>query len=144
MLLQMRKEAPDIHILIYTGTTNRDLILTALDAMPQGFVHKSESLVTLVQGISLVAQNTSYFSPFATSLRIQKHKETQEIAQLLPRERTVLRLIAQGNNLKEVAEQMSLSSKTIESYRKSVMRKLNLKNVAAMTIYAVQCGLVQV
>jgi DNA-binding NarL/FixJ family response regulator len=90
-----------------------------------------------------VAQNTSYFSPFATSLRIQKHKETQDIAELLPRERTVFILIAKGNTMKEVAKQMSLSTKTVETYRKSVMRKLDLKNVAAMTIYAIQCGLVQ-
>jgi DNA-binding NarL/FixJ family response regulator len=139
----MRNETSDVRILIYTGTTNRDLILAALQAEPQGFVHKSESLVTLVQGISLVAQNTTYFSPFATNLRIQKHRESQNIAQLLPRERTVLRLIGQGNSLKEVAGQMSLSTKTIETYRKSVMRKLNLKSVAAIVAYAIQCGLVQ-
>jgi len=143
MLLQMRKEVPNIRILIYTGTTNRDLILAALEAEPQGVVHKSESLMTLVQGISFVAQNTSYFSPVATSLRIQKHKEARDIAQLLPQELAVLRFIAQGNNLKEVAAQMSRSTKTVETYRKSVMRKLKLKNVAAMVAYAIQCGLVQ-
>jgi len=60
---------------------------------------------------------------------------------LSKREREVLQLIAEGNNTKEIAYQLDLSIKTIETHRQQIMRKLNLQSVAALTRYAIREGL---
>ncbi len=143
MLHQMREENPEIRILIYTGTENRNLIYAGLEMQPQGFVHKSENLELLLQAINLIAhKGGTYISPYATQLIIQKRSESQIEAKLTPQERTILQLIAEGLSSKQVANKLNLSPKTVEHYRKHVMQKLNLNCVASLTRYAVRYGLV--
>ena len=63
---------------------------------------------------------------------------------LTPREREVIQLVAEGKTTKEVASALSLSVKTAETHRTNLMRKLDLHSVAALTLYAVRNGIVQI
>jgi DNA-binding NarL/FixJ family response regulator len=63
---------------------------------------------------------------------------------LTPREREVIQLVAEGKTTKEVATALSLSVKTAETHRTNLMRKLDLHSVAALTLYAVRNGIVQI
>ncbi len=132
------KAERDAKFFIYSGTQNPVLIRAAFATQPHGFVHKSEDLETLYQGIRMVTDGVSYFSPFATELR----SLAASTERLTAKERMILQLVAEGQSSKQAAQKMSLSPKTVEHYRKNLMRKLELNCVASLTLYAVRCGLV--
>ena len=70
-------------------------------------------------------------------------KKQDEMLPLTPREKEVLKLIAQEYTTQEIAEQLNLSRYTIEGYRKTLLGKLNVKNLAGLTRYAMKLGLVK-
>ena len=69
--------------------------------------------------------------------------ETQGQSPLTSREREVLQLISEGHTNNEIAEILNLSQKTVESHRGNIMKKLDLHNVAELTKYAVQSGIIE-
>jgi DNA-binding NarL/FixJ family response regulator len=139
MIRAMREERRAARILIYSGTRKADLIQAALAARPHGFVHKTDSLATLREGLAAVARGCSFFTPFATRLMDLPVRAVV----LTGRERTVLQMVAEGMSTKQVAGRLSIAPKTVEHYRTAVMQKLGLRDVASLTRYAVRCGLVE-
>lgn len=141
-LLAMRAEDPQARLLFYSGTRNPSLLHAALEAQPHGFVHKTDPLETLRQAFHALSRGHSFFGPFATALTDEMRKMSLPDAQLSPKQRMVLQMIAEGLTTREAAERLGLSTKTIEHYRTQLMRKLDLHDVASLTRYAVRCGLV--
>jgi len=139
MILEMQREGTAKYI-VYTGCQNPSLIRAAFDTKPNGFIHKSDSLLTLIQGIRLVVAGGNFFSPKSSKLGVESSTEER----LTIKERMILQLVAEGLSSKETANQLSLSPKTVEHYRKHLMQKLGLHCVASLTMYAVRCGLVSV
>jgi two-component system response regulator NreC len=144
MIHAMREEQQDVRVLIYSGTTNRDLIRAALDARPLGFVHKTEPLEMLRHGVTASARGCSFFSPCITQFRDESYSEEQAPDPLTTKERIVLQLVAEGMSTKQIAEQLRLSARTVDHHRTQLMRKLDSRSVARLTLYAVRCGLVRV
>jgi len=142
MLHTMRAESPGTLTMLYPATTNLSLLYAGLDTGPQGFVHKSEPLATFCQALAAVAQGGTFFSPFTTGLLAERRTSLAGKERLSPRERTIVQLIAEGASSKELASQLNLSAKSVEHYRKSIMRKLELNSIASLTLYAVRNGMV--
>jgi DNA-binding NarL/FixJ family response regulator len=95
-----------------------------------------------------VLSNQTYLSPRIAGLVVDSYvrhsgqgREPSASDELTPREREVLQLIAEGQSTKEIALELNVSVKTIETHRRNVMEKLDLHNVAELTKYALRRGL---
>jgi DNA-binding NarL/FixJ family response regulator len=109
-----------------------------LDAGAQGFVLKASAFRELAAAIRCVVAHQVYLSP-ALATRVARDRSGDRT--LSPRERDVLRLMADGKSTKEIAVHLQVSVKTIESHRRNLMAKLDLDNVAQLTKYAVREGI---
>lgn len=147
-ILALHAEKTRARLLVFTGTHNRALLEPAIEARPHGFVHKTEPLETFRQALAAVVRGHSFLSPFATAVTeglrttVRTDKKLNSKQQLNSKQRTILKMIAEGRSTREMAEKLELSPKTIEHYRKQLMEKLGHHDVASLTRYAVRCGLV--
>lgn len=142
VLAQLRGELFDTKFLVYSGTMSRQLAVEALQAKPHGFVHKTDDWVVFREALRAVTSGCCYFTQFATRLLDEQRGAMSPRTELSERERQVLQMIAEGMSNKIMADRLALSSKTVEHHRAQVMMKLNMHDVATLTRYAVQLGLV--
>ena len=122
---------------------------TTLQAGADGYVLKDATHDELVLAIKKVMKGQSYLSPGVSEKVIEGYLEGKVNAMpdspwetLSPRKREVLKLIAEGYKNKEIADDLCISLKTVEKHRANLMKKLDLHNAAALTVYAMQRGLV--
>jgi DNA-binding NarL/FixJ family response regulator len=140
---------PDTRIVILSMYDDDASVLEAMRAGAKAFVLKSASDEDLIQALGTVSRGGSYLSPrisdrFLSHIRngdIDKVRPTQEIDRLSPRERQVMRLVAEGKSSKEIAVLFEIGVETVRGYRKSLMKKLGVSNVAELTQIALKHGL---
>jgi DNA-binding NarL/FixJ family response regulator len=146
---EILKINPSAKILVLSMHDDEHNVVSSVKAGARGFVLKRASHDDLIYAIRTVAQGGSYLSPRVSDrlfLRIQNGTIDSStvpvpLLELSPREIQVLRLIAEGKTSKEIAVVLDLSVQTIRSYRKAMMKKLNLNNVAGLTQLALSTGL---
>ena len=140
-------EFPRVKILILSAIADANLINQALDAGAKGFVLKTRAAEEFVKAIHSVMAGNSYFCSEASQLVIQGYqqilaeKSRPARSALSPREREVLKLTAQGMRIKEIAEQLKISPKTVETHRSNLMDKLACGSTAELTRYAIREGI---
>ena len=146
---QIREAHPDIRVIALTFHREDGYIHAALRAGADGYVLKDDSRDELVLAIRSVLAGKSYLSPAISDTVIEGYLSGVQKKQLEPswqvltrRERQVIRLIAEGLKTREIAEKLSLSPKTVEKHRTNMMNKLDLHSVSAVTLYAIQSGLI--
>ena len=146
---EIKNRYPDIKIIALTVHKTEEYLLTTLKAGADGYVLKDATHEELVMAIKNVMSGKSYLSPGVSEKVIEGYLEGRESNRSLSpwetlsqREREVLKLIAEGFKNKEIAEDLCISLKTVEKHRANLMKKLDLHNAAALTVYAVQKGLV--
>lgn len=142
VLREIRAEARETRLLVFSRSNNREMILAALQARPHGFVRKSDSLETLHEALRAVAAGGSYLTAFATALLDSHPRGGERDAVLTPREVAVLQMIGEGRGTKEMATLLALSEKTVDHYRTNLMRKLDVHCIARLTQVAIRRGLV--
>lgn len=150
--IEMHRNNPDVRVLILSMYDDEHSVVSAMKAGARGFVLKRASETDMVDAIRAVAKGGTYLSPRVSDRlldRIQKGNlgtDTQAapLADLSPREIQVLRMIAEGMTSKEIAVMLDLSVQTIRSYRKAMMKKLDVNNVAGLTQLALSTGLTRV
>lgn len=143
---------PDCKIVILSMYDDENSVVGAIRAGARGFILKRASDMDLVEALRMVAAGGVYLSPQVSDrllTRIQKgdleaRQAHSALDGLSPRELQVLRLVAEGKTSKEIATVLDLSEQTIRSYRKTMMRKLGVNNVAGLTQLALSTGLTQV
>lgn len=148
IIKRLNKKLKSTRILVFSGYQNPALVHEVIQAGAHGFVEKSANLAELKQGIHTVSSGGSYFGPQVTELlRMSVMKphgtRTGNIESLSKREREILQLIAESYSTKEIAEKLSISKKTAENHRSSLMKKLDLHGVASLTRFAIENGLVE-
>lgn len=146
---QIRRTLPDTHVLVLSMYSTEDYVRPAIRAGAGGFLLKGSGLTDLVAAIKAVASGNAFFSPevarivLQDSQRAQTHGVEDRVgAELTPREREVLRLVAEGNSSPEIAKLLGLSVKTVEGHRGRIMAKLDTHNVAGLVRHAIRIGLV--
>lgn len=146
---EIKKHFPEIKIIALTVHKTEEYLLTTLQAGADGYVLKDATHGELVLAIKNVMRGKSYLSPGVSEKVIEGYLEGKESNRsrspwesLSQREREVLKLIAEGYKNKEIAEDLCISLKTVEKHRANLMKKLDLHNAAALTVYAMQKGLV--
>ncbi|MFW5883334.1 MAG: response regulator [Verrucomicrobiota bacterium] len=148
VLRRFSKHLKSTRVLVFSGYQNPSLVREMLQAGAHGFVEKSAPLSELKKGLEIVANGGSYFGPeVARLLReavVNPASSTRPGLKILTaREREILQLIAESNSTKEVANKLNISVKTAENHRTNLMKKLNLHDVAGLTRYAIQNGLIE-
>jgi DNA-binding NarL/FixJ family response regulator len=145
---RIRATCPDTHILILTVHAQERYLFPVLKAGASGYVLKSTVDTELVNAIRAVAQGGAFLYPSATRMVLEDYLvrsrtgvEQDAYDRLSEREREVLKLIALGHTASEVAEQLALSPKSVETYRARIMEKLDLDSRAALVKYALARGL---
>ena len=146
---EIKKRYPETKIIALTVHKTEEYLLTTLQAGADGFVLKDATHDELIMAIKNVMGGKSYLSPGVSEKVIEGYldgkKSTQSLTSwesLSQREREVLKLIAEGYKNKEIAGDLCISLKTVEKHRANLMKKLDLHNAAALTVYAMEKGLV--
>ena len=146
ILRNIASQLPDARVLIFSGYQSPGLVRELLQAGAHGFVEKSAPLTELKKGIEIVAGGGSYFGPEVALLLREAMADPKSkdsgINILTKRERQILQLIAESHSTREIAEKLDISVKTAENHRTNLMRKLDLHDVASLTRYAINHGLV--
>jgi len=140
------EEGLPVRILALTMFAERVAVQEALKAGAAGYMLKNCAAAECVEAIRTVAADLPYLSPLITSLILREYAgeagdRPSAPRHLAPRETEVLCLIAEGKSTKEIAFDLGVSVKTIETQRSRIMKKLNLFSVAELTKFAIREGL---
>jgi two-component system response regulator NreC len=147
---QIRRDFPQVKVLILTMHENEEYIRQVLAAGALGYVLKDAAARDLLGAIRTVYQGEAVLSPAITRLVIEDYLRWGDIRPedttngLTAREREVLQLIAEGYTNKEIAEILSLSVKTIQSHRTNLMNKLDLHDRGELIKYAIQKKIIDI
>lgn len=146
---EIRRRIPETKVLVLTVHKTEEYILATLEAGAAGYVLKDATHAELVTAIKTVLGGKPYLSPAISERVIQGYLEGKKGKKidtswdtLTPREREMLKLIAEGYKNKEIAEIMCISVKTAEKHRANLMKKLDLHSVSALTAFAIEKGLI--
>jgi len=146
---EIKKRYPETKIIALTVHKTEEYLLTTLQAGADGYVLKDATHDELMLAIKNVMGGKSYLSPGVSEKVIEGYLEGKENTRSLSsweslsqREREVLKLIAEGYKNKEIADDLCISLKTVEKHRANLMKKLDLHNAAALTVYAMDKGLI--
>ena len=142
----LRKEAPDMKVLVLSVHSNKDYIFRVIQAGAHGYVSKEAPPEELLRAIESVYSGEPHFSEdiarAALNEFVSSGGKKEPFAQLTSREREVLVLIAEGQSNKEIADKLGIGVRTIETHRERIMRRLGIHSVAGLTKYAIANGLI--
>ncbi len=142
----LRKELPDMKVLVLSVQRNKDSIFRVIQAGAHGYVSKEAPSEEVIRAIESVHGGEPFFSEeiarAALNEFINSGGKKEPFSQLTSREREVLVLIAEGQSNKEIADRLNIGVRTIETHRERIMRRLNIHSVAGLTKYAIANGLV--
>lgn len=136
---RIRSSCPEVKIIVLTAHEDRAHAQLAMAAGAAGYIVKRSAADDLVRGIRAVAGGGTYLDPSVAGELVTRGSSTRT-SDLSEREAEVLRLIAEGHAMKEMALQLQVSARTLETYRARAMEKLGLKGRADIVRYAVQRG----
>jgi DNA-binding NarL/FixJ family response regulator len=146
--VELLRESPSSKVVILSMYDDEASVVQAMRSGARGFVLKKASQAELLAALHAVARGGTYLSPEVSDKFLEcvrkgdfTRRKSSVLSVLTPRELQVMRLIAEGRSSKEIASVLDLSVETVRGYRKSLMRKLNVNNVAALTRIAVAEGL---
>src|SRR5437762_14115561 len=137
-------ERPACKVIVLSMYAEREYVRRALKAGATGYVVKRSAAKELVEAIRAVHAGQRYLSPRVADVVINDYAEERDdpLARLSAREREVLQLLAEGRTGAEIAQRLSLSQKTVETYRARLVEKLGIRDVAGLVRFAIQRGLV--
>ena len=144
---QVTTHHPRTRVVALSMNADRRYVHAMFEAGAWAYLVKSSASDELIRAIRAVAHDEKYVSPtvasavldtFVTGPRAQQHDPRSELS---PREREVLQLLAEGMTSKEIAAKLDLAVSTIETHRKQIMAKLELRSVAELTKFAIRTGI---
>jgi two-component system NarL family response regulator len=139
--------SPGVRVLALSTHADKRYVMNMVEAGASGYVLKSSATEDLVRALHAVASGRSYLGDEITGIVLERCRTpegagvSEPYAVLAGREREVLQLLAEGLTSKEIAVRLHLATKTIETHRGNIMKKLRLRTVAQLTKYAVREGL---
>lgn len=136
---------PHTAVIALTMHIEEHQIVAAIRIGVRGYVVKTQPAEDLIQAIRIVAAGGTYFGPRVSRAVVDAYVSggMARPEPLTSRERAVLQLVAEGRTSKEIAETLTLSSKTVETYRSRIMEKLEIHEIAGLVRYAIRQGMIQ-
>jgi DNA-binding NarL/FixJ family response regulator len=143
-LRRLKVACLDARVIFLTMHADAQLATEALRAGASGYVLKHSAGEELITAIQEVLQGRTYLTPLIVQdvITTLMASEKQATVTLTPRQIEVLRLIAEGRRMKEIAATLQLSTRTVETYKYDIMRSLGMQSTAELVRYAIHLGLV--
>lgn len=143
---ELKKERPEIHVIILSMHATEEYVLQALRAGASGYLLKDSAPLELALALQAVSRGETYLSPPISRQVVESYVqrvggEPDPLSMLTDRQREILQLIAEGNSTKDIARRLDLSIKTIETHRAQLMDRLNIHDVPGLVRYAIRHGL---
>ena len=147
----IKKNRPETKVLYLTMYEDEDYLLQCLEVGAAGYVLKDTPAPQLVSAVRDVYRGGKYLSSQVLGkmvedfrARVRDTRMQPRMSTLTPREREILKLLAEGNSVKEIAVLLGLSVKTVEAHKFNLMRKLDIHNKAQLVTYAIQKKIIKV
>jgi RNA polymerase sigma factor (sigma-70 family) len=146
---RIRAQAPEVRILILSMHLQPEYLLESVRAGAHGYLVKDAAASELVSAVRAICGGDAYYSAAVSAQmsdllrrKLEGEEVTNALERLSPREREVLRHIAEGASNKDIAATLGISVRTVETHRDSLMKKLGIHSIAGLTRFALRCGLV--
>jgi two-component system, NarL family, invasion response regulator UvrY len=147
VITRLRPEFPDLPIIVLTMHAENQYVMRAIEAGAMGYITKQSAPEKLVHAIRKVFSGSRYLTEDAAealALRVARGRQDQTALDSLSiRELQVLRRLALGHTNKEIASAYNISVKTVDTYRFRLLKKLDLRNNAEISRFAIQNGLIE-
>jgi DNA-binding NarL/FixJ family response regulator len=143
---EISRRKPDVRLLMLSMYDSEQYLFEALKAGASGYVLKSGADEDIVDAVRATMRGESFLYPDAVNALVRDYVERGDEGPpdiLTPRELEVLKLIAEANTSKDIAEQLVISVKTVERHRSNILEKLGLRDRVELTRYAIRRGLIQ-
>jgi DNA-binding NarL/FixJ family response regulator len=144
---QIRREFPDVKVLIVSMHNETRLIMESFAAGASGYLLKGSALLEVCTALRSILSGRKYISPdiadavLGKALARWSSESRCDLPRISLREREVLQLVAEGKSTKEIAASLYVSIKTVESHRRQIMNRLSLKSIAELTKFAIREGI---
>ena len=146
---QIRKRCPEVEVLAFTGNEEEKLIHQMFEAGARGYILKTDRRENIQAALTALSQHKSYFTTQIGEVLFARFLHGKgsvgaggEPTRLTDREREIVQLLAEGKSNKEVAADLGISMKTVETHRATVMKKLKLDSLAALVRYAIRNNII--
>ena len=146
------KEKPNIKIIIISMYTRTEYIIKAIEYGVKGYILKDSDTYRILKGIDAVIRGELFVDSHISNKVISKlmnkeinskyKVEVDDYKNLSLREQEILNLLVEGLSVKDIAKQLYISSKTVETHKSSIMNKLKCTSLVGLVRYAIQIGLV--
>ncbi len=144
LVYHVKSHHPDIKIIVLTMHDDRPTVTEIMMAEAEGYVLKNTDRKELVLAINRVADGSTYYCNTVMSILLDKYKESQKpeggSIQLTEREQEILQLIAQEKSSEEIADELFISRRTVETHRKNILKKTEVKGVVGLLKYGYKMG----
>lgn len=147
---KIKESFPEIKVLALTMMDEDQHIRQMIEAGASGYILKSSDKTELVDAITTILDGKHYFSDDATQsvmmdlVKGTGEKETTDPGNITDREKEVLELIVQQHTNQEIAEELYISTRTVDAHRRNLLQKTGAKNTAGLVTYAIKHGLVDI
>ena len=146
---QMLQRHSSIKVIVLSIHETKPYVYRALKAGAKGYLLKETAGLEVVEAVRAVYGGERYLSQRISDLltdisfrSLDGSKEVSPLERLSPREREILQLVAEGKTSQEIGERLSISSKSVDTYRSRLMRKIDVKDVAGLVKFAIQHGVI--
>ena len=146
---QMLPSHPRMKVIVLSIHETKPYVYRALKAGARGYLIKETAGLEVVDAVRAVYSGDRYLSQRISDLltdisfrSLDGSKEVSPLEQLSPREREILQLVAEGKTSQEIGERLSISSKSVDTYRSRLMHKIGVKDVAGLVRFAIQQGVI--
>ncbi|MFP4641984.1 MAG: response regulator [Chloroflexota bacterium] len=146
---RIRKEFPDVKSLVLTQYDDKEHVFPAIEAGASGFISKTAASSELASGIRAVYAGESYLSPSVAKLFVEDYQQlaltkdkNDPYEHLTDRERELLKLIVEGYTTQQIAEMLTITPKTVEGHKTSLMNKLGVHSKLDLLKFALRRGII--
>ena len=147
---QILHRHPDLKVILLSSHTNKPYVYRALKAGAKGYLIKRETTRSeVVEAVRAVHGGEGYLSQRIADLltnapfqQLEAPMEVSPLEKLSPREREILQLVAEGKTSQQIAKRLSISPKTVDTYRSRLMHKIRVEDMAGLVKFAIQNGVI--
>lgn len=144
-LERITKRHPKLRVIVLSIHASRPYITRALQAGARGYLSKETAGLDVAEAVRAVQRGEQYLTPDIRDILNASNNKTyagNPLDKLSRREREVLQLVAEGKTSQEIAERLSVSAKTVDSYRSRLMGKIGVEDIAGLVKFAIQHGVI--
>ncbi len=144
-LPEVKKQFPETAVIVLSMHNGKQVVRSAMEAGAQGYLVKDAAESEMELALDTVTGGVRYLSPQVSASLLDEVFSPPDPASepsLTARQREILRLIALGRNTKQIAYELGVSNKTVESHRSQLMERLDIRDVASLVRYAIRNGII--